>query len=123
MKKQIILFCLVLVVIAVCLSGCNKIGPSYTAEKEKFVGTWIYVVPSGTGLNYTFTYHFFSNGTFRFNKTGLLTNGTFDIVDGDLFLFNTLNGVAQSVDCTYAFSENNTRLTINGTPYIKQEED
>ena len=122
MKKQIILFCLVFVVMVDSLSGCNKLNPSYTAEKNKFVGTWAYVYPSGEGTNYSFTYNFFSNGTFRFNKTGLVTNGTFDIVDGDLFLFNMANGVQQSVDCTYSFSENNTRLTINKTTYVKQQE-
>jgi hypothetical protein len=120
MKKQIILFCLVLVLLVGSLSGCNRISPSYTAEKNKFVGTWIYLVPSGKGTNYSFTYYFFSNETFSFNKVGLITNGTFDIIDGELFLTTNANGTEQIVVCSYVFSENNTKLTINGTPCTKQ---
>jgi hypothetical protein len=118
MKKQIILFCLVLIVGS--LSGCNRISPSYTVEKNKFVGTWTSIFPSGNDSNYSFTYYFFLNGTFSFNKNGLITNGTFDIIDGNLFLTYYANGNKQYVDCSYVFSENNTKLTINGTPYTKQ---
>jgi hypothetical protein len=120
MKKQIILFCLVLVLMAGSLSGCNRISPTYTAEKNKFVGTWAYVYSSVEGTNYSFSYYFFSNGTFGFNKTGLITNGTFDIIDGKLFLTYNANNTKQYVDCFYVFSENNTKLTINGTLYTKQ---
>jgi hypothetical protein len=120
MKKQIILFCLVLVLMIGSLSGCNRISPTYTAEKNKFVGTWAYLVPSGEGTNYSFTYCFFLDGTYSFNKTGLITNGTFDIIDGNLFLTTNVNGNKQYVDCSYVFSENNTKLTINRTPYTKQ---
>jgi hypothetical protein len=119
MKKQIILLFLVLVLMVGSLSGCNQKSPSYTAEKNKFVGTWTYVYPSGEGTNYSFIYHFFSNGTFSFNKTGLTTNGTFDITDGELILATNVSGVKQYVNCSYMFSENNTMLTIDGTPYTK----
>jgi len=120
MKKQIILFFLVLVLMVGSLSGCNRISPSYTTEKNKFVGTWTYLVPSGNDSNYSFTYYFCSNGTFSFNKTGLITNGTFDLIDGNLFLTYNANGTKQYVNCSYVFSENNTTLTINGAPYTKQ---
>ena len=122
MKKQIILFFLVLVLMVGSLSGCNRISPSYTVEKNKFVGTWTYLFPSGNDSNYSFTYYFFSNGTFSFNKTGLITNGTFDLIDGNLFLTYNANGTKQYVNCSYVFSENNTTLTINGAPYTKQYE-
>jgi hypothetical protein len=122
MKKQIILFFLVLVLMVGCLSGCNQLSPSYTTEKNKFVGTWTYLVPSGTGSNYSFTYYFFSNGTFIFNKNGLTTNGTFDIIDGDLFLAHNANGTKKYDECSYVFSENNTKLIINGVLYTKQYE-
>jgi hypothetical protein len=111
---------MIAVFLCTVLSGCNRLSNSYTTEKNKFIGTWVYLYPSGTGSNYSFTYTFFSNGTFRFNKTGLLSNGTYDIIDGDLFLSTIINGKQDYVDCTYAFSENNTILTINGTPYNKQ---
>ena len=118
MKKQIVLFCLVLLVGS--LSGCNKLSPSYTTEKNKFIGAWTYLVPSGEGTNYSFTYSFFSNGTFNFDKNSLITNGTFDIIDGELFLTSNANGTKQNVICSYVFSENNTKLTIDKTPYTKQ---
>jgi hypothetical protein len=120
MNKQLTIIGFITLLICVILSGCNRINPSYTSEKNKFVGTWIYLYPSGNNSNYSFTYHFFSNGTFNFNKTGLITNGTFDIIDGDLFLTYNANGPKQYVDCSYVFSENNTKLTINRALYTKQ---
>ena len=102
------------------LSGCNWINNSYITEKSKFVGTWTYLVPTSTGSNYSFTYYFFSNGTFIFHKPNLKTNGTFDIIDGNLWLNTNTNGTKQYDECTYVFSENNTKLTINRTLYTKQ---
>jgi hypothetical protein len=119
-KKQLVIIGIIILLVCVRLSGCNRINPSYATEKNKFVGTWTYLVPSGNGSNYSFTYYFFSNGTFCFNKTGLITNGTFDIIDENLFLTYNANGTKQYVDCSYVFSENNTKLTINRTLYTKQ---
>ena len=102
------------------LSGCNRINNSYITEKSKFVGTWTYLVPTGTGSNYSFTYYFFSNGTFIFHKPNLKTNGTFDIIDGNLWLITNVNRTKDYTECSYVFSENNTILTINGNTYTKQ---
>lgn len=120
MKIQIVLFCLLSIFMIGSLSGCNRLSSSYTAEKNKFIGSWTYIVPSGTDTNYSFRYSFFSNGTFNFNKNGLITNGTFDIIDGNLFLTYSTNGTKQYDEFSYVFSENNTKLTINRTLYTKQ---
>jgi len=120
MKKQLLIIGIVVIFMSVGLSGCNKISPSYTSEKNRFVGTWAYVVPTGTGSNYSFTYYFFSNGTFMFNKNGVITNGTFDIIDGNLWLASNSNENKDYTECSYVFSENNTILTIDGTSYKKQ---
>lgn len=99
------------------LSGCTD----NSSEKNKFVGTWIYLVPAGTGSNYSFTYYFFSNGNFSFSKPRSITNGTFDIsADGKLALINIVNGYSNYDFYSYVFSENNTKLTINGITYTKQ---
>lgn len=119
-KKQSVTIGIFVLFVCIGLSGCNRISNSYTIEKNKFIGTWTYLVPSNNGSNYSFTYYFFSNGTFSFNKNGLITNGTFDIIDGNLFLTYKANDTMQYVDCSYVFSENNTKLSINGTPYTKQ---
>jgi hypothetical protein len=92
MRKQMMIVGIVFLFLVVGLSGCNRISNSYTPEKNKFVGTWTYLVPTGTGSNYSFTYYFFSNGTFSFNKNGVITNGTFDIIDGNLWLTINTNG-------------------------------
>jgi len=120
MKKKVRIMVIILLLVTIGLSGCNQLDNSYTTEKNKFIGTWTYLVPSGTGSNYSFTYYFFSNGTFIFNKPNLVTNGTFDIIDRNLWLTTNTNGTKQYVECSYMFSENNTKLTIDGTPYIKQ---
>lgn len=112
MKKQLVSIGILTLLFCVGLSGCN----SNTAEKNKFIGTWSYKVPNGYGVNYSFTYYFFSNGNFSFHKPNLITNGTFDVnVDGKLALINDKYNAYY-----YMFSENNTKLTIDGTTYIKQ---
>ena len=120
MKKQLVILGILTLLVCVGLSGCFRLSPSYTTEKNKFVGTWTYLYPSGHGSNYSFTYQFFSNGTFSFNKPRLITNGTFDIIDGNLRFTANANGNKEYDDYSYVFSENNTKLTISGITYTKQ---
>ncbi len=120
MKTQLFILKIVLILVIIGFSGCNRLSNSYLTEKNKFVGTWMYLVPSGTGSNYSFTYHFFSNGTFCFNKSGLITNGIYDLIDGNLWFITNANDKKNYDDCVYMFSENNTKLTIEGYTYIKQ---
>ncbi|VVB61052.1 Uncharacterised protein [uncultured archaeon] len=121
MKKQYIIIGIIATfIIIIGLSGCNRISNSYSTEKNKFIGTWIYIVPSGTGSNYSFTYYFFSNETFIFNRPNGITNGTFDIIDGKLWLITNTNGNNDYGEYSYEFSENNTKLTIDGNTYTKQ---
>ena len=120
MNKQSIPMGILILLVTIGLSGCNQINPSYIAEKNKFVGTWTYLVPTGSGSNYSFTYSFFSNGTFIFNKNNVKTNGTFDIIDGNLMLTSYSNETKEYTECSYMFSENNTKLKINNTTYTKQ---
>jgi hypothetical protein len=122
MKKHLVIIGILAILNSIGFSGCNRISNSYTTEMNKFVGTWTYLVPTGTGSNYSFTYYFFSNRTFSFNKTGLITNGTFDIIDGNLWLTTNTNGTKVYTECSYVFSENNTKLTVDGSPYTKQLE-
>jgi hypothetical protein len=120
MNKQSIPIGILILLVTIGLSGCNQINPSYIAEKNKFVGTWTYLVPTGSGSNYSFTYSFFSNETFIFTKPNERTNGTFDIIDGNLWFITTTNGNKDYGEYSYEFSENNTKLTINGNTYTKQ---
>src|SRR5512136_3004541 len=120
MKKQFLIIGIILLLVTVGLSGCNQINSSYAIEKNKFVGTWIYLVPTGEGTNYTFTYYFFSNGTFIFNRPNGVTNGTFDIIDGNLWLTTSANGNKDYGEYSYEFSENNTKLAIEGNTYTRQ---
>jgi hypothetical protein len=119
-KKPLVVIGIVIILVIVGFSGCNRLDNSYTTEKSKFVGTWRYIVSSGTGSNYTFTYYFFSNGTFIFNKPNLVINGTFDIIDGKLWLTTTDNGNKDYGEYSYVLSDNNTKLTIEGNTYTKQ---
>jgi hypothetical protein len=120
MKKHMILIGVLFILVVVELSGCNQLNNSSTTEKNKFIGTWVYTIPSGTDSNYTFIYTFFSNGTFCFQKPSKTTNGTFDLIDGNLWLITNLTGNKNYDECTYQFSENNTRLTIDNYTYTKQ---
>src|SRR5512136_1723642 len=113
MKKQFVVIGILTILVSVGFSGCNRISNSYTIEKNKFIGNWTYLVPSGAGSNYSFTYYFFSNGAFSFNKNGLMTNGTFDIIDGNLWLTTNVSGNKEYGEYSYVFSENNTKLTID----------
>jgi len=57
---------------------------------------------------------------FSFSKPNLITNGTFDIINGNLRLISYPNSNKEDDNCSYVFSENNTTLTIDGIPYTKQ---
>lgn len=120
MKGKIITIAIIILVILGIFIVSNHLNDLNKAEMNKFVGTWTYLVPSGTGYNYSFSYQFFPNGTFIFNKPSLTTYGTFKIISGNLWLITTLDGDKNYDDYSYVFSENNTKLTIEGTTYTKQ---
>jgi hypothetical protein len=117
MKKQLIILGIIALLVCVGLSGCTQVSNSINPEKNKFVGTWTYrYTTTGIASNYSITYYFFSDGTCSYQGTG----GTWDIKDGKLVVDFNENGNPQSFVYSYLFSENNTKLTLNGTPYIKQ---
>ncbi len=119
MKRHLVLLEIFVILVSVVFSGCNQLNTSYSTEKNKFVGTWICLIPTDTGSNYTFTYDFFPNGSFIFQKPNKITNGTFDLIDGNLWLITNVTGNKIYDECVYSFSENNTMLTIEGYTYIK----
>jgi hypothetical protein len=116
MKKKLVLIVIIALFVCVGLSGCNSLN----AEEKKFVGTWIYSYPSNMGSNYTFIYHFFSDGMYSFNSSGTQVDGTFRVKDNKLIFKYYFDGDEHSVVCSYLFSENNTKVTINDTTYTRQ---
>lgn len=102
MRKQIVIFGIIILLIIVGLSGCFENNQSNeNNEKNRFVGTWM--LP-GNVVNLTDTY--FSDGTFTENVGG---SGTYDIKDGKLVKTYT-NGNSRAY--SYSFSNNDKTLTL-----------
>jgi hypothetical protein len=106
MKKQLIIVGIIVLLLAVGLSGCNE--NKSESELDKFLGTWV------AFENYTIT--FYSNGTFA---RGEYVNGTYSIVDGRLVLNTTDNTPGVNPDnrkfitiFNYVFSNNDKTLAL-----------
>lgn len=120
MRKQLMIVGIIVLLVAVGLSGCNE--NKSKSELDKFLGTWT------TSGNYTIA--FYSNGTFA---SGEYVNGTYSITDGRLVLDTTDNTPGTHPDNSkfiatfnYVFSDNYKTLTLTipgmglGTIYTKQ---
>jgi hypothetical protein len=92
MKKQLVVIGIVILLLAVGLSGCEGVD-------NRFVGTWFHNVK-------------YPKYTFNEDKTYSITgiNGTWDIKDGKLVLKH--DSITEIYD--FNFSMDNTRLTLTG---------
>ncbi len=112
MKKQIIMLGIVVIILAVGLSGCNEIDSPLPSVEEKFIGTW-------KASQYDF-HTFFSDGTSSQSGFG----GVWEIKDDKLVITQEHGTIIKTYD--YYFSENNTKLHLKNvggesyTVYTKQ---
>jgi len=100
MKKQLIIVGIIVLLVAVGLSGCTN-NPLDT-ERNKFIGTWTRDI----GYGYTVIYTYFSDGTFTDENSN---GGTYDMKDGK-FVMTYENG--NSLVYNYSFSDNDKTLTL-----------
>jgi len=114
MKKQPIIFGIIIILLIVCLSGCNNTsntsGP-LKPDEYGLIGTWV-------GLYYPddYTYKFFSDKTFTFDYSpgswGTSGGGTWEIIDDKLHL-TVISGGESVLDIyDYSFSNNGKELRL-----------
>ncbi len=112
MKKQIIIVGIVVIFLIVVFSGCEE--NSSNLDEERMVGTWF---GSDIFQNSTrnITMIFLSNGTYQtvatYNTIKIIGNGTWDIVNNELFIDITEPRISNSKS-DYTFSNNYNTLTI-----------
>jgi ABC-type Fe3+-hydroxamate transport system substrate-binding protein len=102
MKKQILIVGIIVLLIAVGLSGCNQTSNSLTSDKDKFVGTWNVKVNDKEG-----TFVFYSNGTLI---TSSGSRATWEIKDG-LLVITGGSGTTPST-LSYKFSNGNKTVVL-----------
>lgn len=112
MKKQLMIIGIIVILLAVGLSGCNEDNTTFHSDEEKFIGTWIYSF-TYEGIKATVTYKFF------INKTVVIVGsagGVEQSVSGTWNITNNMIVLASSEDeiiaGEYSFSSNNKTLTI-----------
>ena len=103
MNKQLVFIGILALLVTVGLSGCTNIP--LDAERNKFVGTWVYTEQGYYGpINYT--YVFFSDGTYSYNSI----MGTYELKEGKLIM--GLDVSAKMV-YNYQFSDNDIILILS----------
>ena len=110
MKKQLLIIGIIVLLIAVGLSGCNKSNQSN--DKSKFIGTWEYV----NNTYFTMRYVFYENNTVL--QTSSITMNisywyNYEINDGEI-CFEFIETKAPGC-MPYSFSEEYTLLTFGST--------
>ena len=108
MKKHIIAIGIVILLLAVGLSGCNELDNSNgngntSSELDKFVGDWVIEQQSNSYLT------IFSDGTCSYYGS----SGFWEIKDGRLVL--DLYSQGRTEVFSYYFSENNTKLHLKAS--------
>ncbi len=103
MKKQLIFAITVALFVCIELSGCTQQSDQLNRETDRFIGTWIGIVPN-FGID-EITIRLFSNDTVIIGSL----NGTWEIKDGKLMFTFEGGGL---LEYSYIFSNNNRTLTI-----------
>jgi hypothetical protein len=98
MKKQLIIIGIIVLLIAVGLSGCNEVNQSN--DKSKFIGTWY--------KSNDLVINLLSDGTCSY----LEQSGAWDVKDGKLVL-ELSSGYNPSFN--YAFSDSDLTLKLTST--------
>jgi len=113
MKKQLIIVGIIILLVAVGLSGCTE--TTTKTEIDRFVGTW----ETSSGFSpFNNISSFMGSTTFYKNGTGksdfsdsLPEQFIYNILDGKITIA-LLNFEELSIEYNYSFSENDTRLTF-----------
>ena len=126
MKKQLVILGIVVILVSIGLSGCMSFD-SYsddTANVEKFIGTWTgNYFPPITGLSISVdsgsftTITFIQNGTYMTTKHiphAWLLQIQKRIFAPDVNIIMLTSTINTSIPFSYTFSENNTKLHLDG---------
>jgi len=109
MKKQLVIFGVIVILLTVGLSGCNE--NTSKSDEEKIIGTWTNRDLHG-GSKESNSYIFYTNKTFKlinsYNSEVYSVNGTWNITDNKLVM--TARGETETAD--FIFSDNNKKLTL-----------
>ncbi|MCJ7571693.1 MAG: hypothetical protein MUO82_07435 [Candidatus Thermoplasmatota archaeon] len=122
MKKQLMIIGIILILLAVGLSGCNE--DTSKLDEEKIIGSWTKRVMHEGSIESN-TYIFYSNKTFKvtgsYENESLNINGTWNITNKTLYM--TIEGETKTA--YYKFSDNNKTLILtdksgNVVKFIKE---
>ena len=102
MKKQLLIIGIIVLLVAVGLSGCEQ--QKSNDDTSRFIGTWSVQIPDDINS----TINFFSNGTFSWNRTRYTLRGTFEIKDEKI----TMNFGGDIWVLGYSFSDNDKKLVF-----------
>ena len=113
MEKQLVIVGIIVLLIAVGLSGCTN----PLSDKSKFVGAWsgTYQLPPLSNLPVSIT--FLSDGTYSASFFSGSESGTWDITDGKLV---KTAGSNPTLVYTYSFSNNDKSVTVTSTTQNEQ---
>jgi len=98
MKKQLIIIGIIVLLVAIGLSGCTN-NPLDT-ERNKFIGTWTCTEGMSKGISFTF----FSDGTGSLSIASI----TWTLKEGKL----VISSEGMTVPYIYSFSNNDKQLTL-----------
>ena len=108
MKKQLMIIGIILILLIVVLSGCNKTNTNETnAYKEKILGRWLANATTGPGRGSSGIYTFCSNGSFLASSDSR-TWGTFEITNEKLIM----SGQNHTFSYNYTFSDNYNKVKL-----------
>jgi len=109
MKKQLMIVGIIVILLAVGLSGCNE--NTSNSDEDKLVGTWTRKDMYNGSIRIT-NYIFYTNKTFKITvsyKSEVFDfNGTWNITDNKIFLISE----ERTLTANYKFSEFNNDKTL-----------
>ncbi len=115
MKKQLIIFGIIIILITIGLTGCNNSYNAIKSNEDKIIGTWYF---SGTYNNTTLnaSYLFSTNKSFKVTTSYIdkiyTNNGTWNILDNQLFI---ILEDRKTITNQFKFSDNNTKLILTNS--------
>jgi len=116
MKKKLILFCIVILLISISLSGCNE-NSSKKNDKNKFIGTWIGI---SNYLNDSFnvTLTFFKDNSLKQVSEGEHVHWfNYELDDTCLYFRFPELPENYGICYYYEFSNNNNSLTLTNESF------
>lgn len=126
MRKKLMIVLAMFTLVSGLLGGCTQDsnnGLNHSGDIKYFIGTWVNVTnstnSSGVNESYMRIYNFTDNN-FHYNYFAIIgsdrynavTDGTYELKDGNLIVSNTTAVPPKKATFHYSFSYNYTALTL-----------